>query len=274
MSDDNKNFSIEDIMKKIENGDNSLLVIAGMLLIIPVITLLILTSNPKGTKRMSQEKMKSLVHRKNVFNFGTKTEEGKRKAPKSSSSSSLSNWFQASTPEERAKEELRSADKIMEKKAAEIHVPSHLEGDARKQYMAENNYNLCMANGALESCKYKEAEEYLAKALDEAKDNNFLLLYALGTLCALYERTGDRAKLEQAYKMYIEAVSKIPPEYGGMDLKKSVRDAYQGLLVLGRHASESEISDAMAKEPLVKSGQLPTGINIREVYKNFPIKYE
>lgn len=265
-------FSKESFLKKVQEGDSTLLIVGAIIMIVPLIALLMLTSG-KTDKKNVQQKLKTLTQRKNVFNFGTKSEDGKKTGPKSGTPSSSSNWF-GGTPEQRVQNELQAVTKVMEKRAQEVHVPLHLTGDARKQYIAENNYNLCMANGALEEGRYDEAEEFIKKALDEAKDNEFLKLYALGSLCALYERTGDKQKLEQAYKLYIDSVSKIPPEYGGQDLKTSVRDLYQGLLVIGKHASESDLSNALAKEPLVRSGKVPANINIRDVYKDFPIKYE
>ena len=270
MSGEN-NFK-ESFLKKVQEGDSTLLIVGAIIMIIPLVALLLLTSG-KADKKAAQQKLKSLTQRKNVFNFGTKTEDGKKTAPKSGMPSKTSNWF-GGTPEQRAQNELQAAAKVIEKRAKEVHVPLHLTGDARKQYIAENNYNLCMANGALEAGRYDEAESYLKEALDEANDNDFLRVYALGSLCALYERTGDKKKMEQAYKMYFDAVSKLPPGMGGMDLKSIVRDAYQGLLVLGKHASESDLSEALSKEPIVKSGKLPPNVNIREVYKDFPIKYE
>lgn len=271
MSGEN-NFSKEGFLKKVQEGDSTLLIVGAILMIVPLIALLVLTS-AKPDKKAAQQRLKTLTQRKNVFNFGTKSENGKKTGPKSGMPSSTSNWFGGS-PEQRAQNELQAAAKVIEKRAKEVHVPLNLTGDARKQYIAENNYNLCMANGALEAGRYDEAEDFLKEALEEAKDNDFLRVYALGSLCALYERTGDKAKMEQAYKMYFDAVSKLPPEYGGQDLKTTVRDVYQGLLVLGKHASESDLSEALSKEPLYRSGKLPSNINIREVYKDFPIKYE
>ena len=272
MAGENK-FTKEEFLKKVQEGDSTLLIVGAVIMIIPLIALLFLTTG-KTDKKMTQQKLKSLTQRKNVFNFGTKTDNGKKSAPKSGMPSKSSNWFGGGTPEQRVNDELHSVEKVLEKRAAIIEVPSYLTGDARKQYIAEMNYNLCMGNGALEAGRYDEAEEYIKKAIDEAKDNEFLNLYALGSLCALYERTGDKRKLEEAYKLYIEAVSKIPPEHGGMDLKSSVRDVYQGLAAIGKHASEADLTNALANDPLVQSGQLPPNINIREVYKNFPIKYE
>lgn len=272
MSNENKGFSLEEILKKIQEGDMTLLIAAAIVMVIPVVILIFLTSSTPD-KSKAQEKLRTLTQRKNVFNFGTKTDDGKKSGPKSGMPSSSSNWF-GGTPEQRISDELQAVAKSFESKAHQIDVPIELVGEARDQYLAEKNYNLCMANAALEEGRLDEVEELVKKALEEAKENNFLKVYALGTLCALYERTGDKKKLEEAYKLYIDAVTKIPPEYGGMDLKRAVRDTYQGLLVIGKHATESEIFEALSKEPLVKSGNLPQNVNIREVYKDFPIKYD
>ena len=122
--------------------------------------------------------------------------------------------------------------------------------------------------------KYEQEMIKIKKAIDEAEDNEILKAYALGALCALYERQGDEKKIEQAYKLYAEAVSKMPPECGGMDLKRIFRDTYQGLLVLGKHSNSNEVSEALSKESILQSGLLPSNMNIKEVYKSFPVKYE
>ena len=272
MSDENEKFSVESFLKKVQEGDKTLLIVGAIVMIIPMVALFFLTGG-KTDKKMTQQKLRTMVQRRNVFNFGTK-EDGTKSAPKSGLPSKSSNWFGSRTPAQKIADEIHRAEQVIEQKASVIEVPPELTGDHKKQYLAEHNYHLCCANGAIELKNYAEAEELLKKALDEAKDNAFLEVYALGSLCALYERTGDAVKMEAAYKQYIEAVSKIPPEFGGGDLKRVVRDAYQALATVGNYATPEEITDALEKEPLVQKGVVPSNINIREVYKSFPIKYE
>lgn len=271
MSEEKKKFTVDDFLKKVQEGDNTLLIVGALVMIIPLLALFFLVGG-KSDKKMTQQKLKTMVQRKNVFNF---TKDDIKKSTSQGTSKKSSSWsFTPRTQAQQIADEIHDVERIIEKKAAEIEVPSYLEGDARKQYLAEKNYNLCMANGAIEARRYEEAEEYIKKALDEAGDNNFLTVYALGSLCALYERMGDSKKIEEAYKLYAEAVGKLPPEYGGMDLKRVFRDTYQSLLVLGKHSNDSDISESLRKEPLNGLGALPSDINIKKVYKSFPVKYE
>jgi hypothetical protein len=76
MSGEN-NFSKESFLKKVQEGDSTLLIVGAIIMIVPLIALLTLTS-AKTDKKAAQQKLKSLTQRKNVFNFGTKSEGGKK----------------------------------------------------------------------------------------------------------------------------------------------------------------------------------------------------
>ena len=281
MSDEKEKLTIDNFLKKVQKGDNTLLIIGAIIMIVPIVALSFLAGG-KTNKKPYQQELKRMTKRKNVFSFSKKDDSSSNKPvtssslPRSSSSSSSSGgWFSSTkTPKERVADELEEASRIIERKSQEVVAPSSLHGHAREYFLAEHNYNLSMGNGALESKKYEEAERYLYKALEEAEGNPFLTVFALGSICALYERTGDKKKMEEAYKQYIDAVSKIPPEYGGMDLKSTVRTAYKTLESVGKYASESELSTALSKNPMVNSGKVPSNVNVREVYKDFPVKYE
>lgn len=274
MNEDSK-FSKEEFLKKIQEGDNTLLVVGAIMLLIPVLAIFFLTGGVGGSKKVSREAMRGRVQRKNVFNFGTKNEKGGyTSAPRSGSSSPSSGWFTARTPEQQVADELAEAMKEIEKNQREISVPSNLEGHAREMYVAEHNYNLRMANGCIESGNFALAEEYLKKALEEAQNNVFLRTYALGSLCALYESKGDRKKMEEAYKLYIESVSDLPEEYGGGDLKSIARNAYQAMKSLSKDADQSKVASGIANDSVLRKSGMSGGVDAREVFKDFPVKYE
>ena len=274
MSDEKNSFSKEEILKKIQEGDNTLLVIGFIALIIPVIALFFLTGT--SDKKTTQQRLRNMVQRKNVFNFGTKKDKnGTMSAPRSGSESS-SSWFDTRTPEQKIRDELHEAEQLLEKTMANYVPETNLEGSAKDMYIAENNYFLCTANGAIEEGNFDKAIEYLNKALEEAeyKKNVFLKAYVLGAFCNLYEKMGDSKNCEEAYKLFIEAVAKLPPEYGGGDLRTSARNAYQSLQALGRSADQGKISSFISSDINLGNINLPSNTNMMNVFKDFPIKYE
>ncbi len=277
MSENKSKFNIEELVKKIESGDMSLLVVAGFVMIVPVIAILILTNGPKGGKRISQEKMKSMVHRKNVFNFGTADKNGKSSIPsggmRSGSSSGSSGWFSERSPEQVVNDEIEQAMKAVERSMANVEAPMNLTGDEKAMYEAEHNFYLCEANGAIESRDFAKAEQCIKQALEQGKDNDYLTAYAYASLCALYEASGDKKKLEEAYKMYIEAVSKLPEELGGGNMKAIVRDAYQSMQALAKQADQGKIAEALSNNPIAMNSN-SGNVDFKQVYQNFPIKYK
>lgn len=278
MSENKSKFSINELVKKIENGDMSLLVIAGLVMVVPIIAILILTGGPKGGKKISQEKMKSMVHRKNVFNFGTADKNGKSSIPSAmragaSSSGGSSGWFSERTPEQVVNDEIETAMKAVERSMANVEAPSNLAGDEKLMYEAEHNYYLCEANGAIENRDFAKAEQCIKQALEDAKGNDFLTAYAYASLCALYEASGDQKKLEEAYKRYIEAVCKLPEELGGGNMKSIVRDAYQSMQALAKQADQGKIAEALSSNPIARDSNVGN-VDFTKVYQNFPIKYK
>ena len=282
MSDEKNKFSVDNFLRKVQEGDNTLLIVGIIALVIPMVALYFLAGG-KSTKTMTHQKLRTLNQRKNVFKFSNKKEDKAKSSssqgsslPRSGSgaSSGGGSWASNKTPEQKLADEIEEASRLVEKNMQEVIVPPSLEGSARDYYLAEHNYNLNKGNSALELKKYDEAEKYLFEALKEAEGNPVLTVFALGSICALYERTGDRQKMEEAYKQYVDAVTNLPPECGGFDLKTTVRDAYKALESVGKYANDGEIADAMAKTSAVKSGDIPPNFNIRNVYKDFPIKYE
>ena len=272
MSNENKGFSKEEILKKIQEGDMTLLIAAAIVMVIPVVILIFLTSSGPD-KGKTQERLRTLTQRKNVFNFGIKTEDGKKSGPKSGMPSSSSNWF-GGTPEQRVQSELESAYKTVEKSLSDVEAPFYYEGDAKLQYEAEHNLNLCMARGAIEKGDFKEAEDYLFKALEQNDGNHFLEAYIYSAFCFIYEKQGNSKKLEEFAKLYIESVGKIPEEYGGGNLKANVRDAYQCLLTLSKYSDKSKLSSGISSHLEGCSGDVPAYANIEKAYSNFPVKYD
>ena len=266
----NNNFSKENFLKKLQEGDSTLLVVGAIVMIIPLLALFYLTSG--SGKKTPQQRMKSMMQRKNVFNFASKDEKGQTKAPQSTLPKS-SNWFGERTEEQQIADELREAMVVVEQSLKEVKAPPFLQGDAKLQYEAEHNFYLCMANGALEERRYADAEKFVQQAVDDARGNVFLIAYAYGTLCAIYEETGDRKKLEEAYKKYFAAVKNIPEEFGGGDLESYARNTYMALKSL-KDADLSKAADEIANNPLVRSGIVPSNVNIKDVYKNLPVTYE
>lgn len=265
---------LDQFVKRLEKADYSLLVIGFVLLIIPVVALYFLAGGSEGGKKMSQQRMRNMVQRKNVFNFGSKSEKGGAPSAPRSGSSGSSGWFtSAKTEEQTIQDELSQAMNDVERSLMEVQVPPDLYGDARDMYVAEHNYYLCMANGAMEDGDADKALEYIQKALDDARDNVFLTAYALASLCSLYEQLGDKKALEDAYKKFAEAVGKLPKEFGGGDLKSIMRNQYQNLQAL-KDADASKISEALSADKLIKSGAISGSPNIKNVYADFPIKYK
>lgn len=273
MSEEENNFTVDNFLKKIQEGDNTILIVGIIALIIPLVALFFLTGGSKSSKGLNNQKIRSMTQRKNVFNFGVKKDNNSKSSSRSNMPSSSSNWFGSRTPEQQVRDEIQSAYKAVERSMAEVRAPSHFDPVTKQNYEAEHNYNLCMAYGAIQHGKYDEAEEYLIKALNDSKDNPFLQAYAYSALCSVYESTGDKVKLEKAIRSYIDAVGNMPNGYGG-DLKRSVRDMYQCLMTLGEYADPAKVSEALSDSSLSHSGQIPSNVNIKEVYKSFPVKYD
>ncbi len=272
MSDEKEKLSLDNILKKIQKGDNTLLIVGAIIMLIPMIALFFLAGGKTDIKS-SKQQLKSMTKRKNVFNFAKK-EDGKQSALRSDLPSKSSNWFGGSrTIEQQVNDELRDAMKVIEQGMKNIKAPEYMTGDMKESYEAEHNYYLCMGNGALENRNYAEAEKYFQQALEDARGNIFLEAYTYGSLCALYETTGDRKKLEEAYKKYFAAVGKLPPEFGGGDLNSMARNAYMALKSL-KDADLSKVSAELANNPMVKSGAIPANVDLNKVYLDFPVKYD
>ena len=270
MSDENNISKKETFLKKLQEGDSTLLIIGVIVMVIPILALFWVLSGSE--KKPPQQRMKNMMQRKNVFNFASKDEKEGPKAVQSASNKS-SNWFGAKTEEQQIADELHEAMKVVEQSLKEVKAPSFLQGDAKMQYEAEHNFYLCQANGALEERRYSDAEKFVEQAIEDARGNVFLIAYAYGTLCAIYEETGDRKKLEEAYRKYFAAVKNIPEEYGGGDLESHARNAFMALKSLNQ-IDMSKAADEIANNPLVQAGVVPSNVNIKDVYKDLPVQFE
>lgn len=273
MNEDSK-FSKEEFLKRLQEGDNTLLVVGTVMILIPIMAIFFLTGGSEGSKNLSREAMRGRVQRKNVFNFGTKNEKGGyTAAPRSGSSSPSSGWFTARTPEQQVADELSSAFQSVEKSMENIEAPSDIPYEAQLMYEAEHNYDLCKARGEMQHGNYAEAAKYLGKILDSGNDNPFLKAYTYSALCSVYEALGDKKKLEQAIKDYIESIKHLPEGYGG-DLQRSVRDLYKCLQAVSEYADPGKVSEAVSNDRDLLSTGLTSGVNLKEAYRNFPVKYE
>lgn len=278
MSKDGDQNNIENFLNKIQNGDTSLLVVTGILLIIPVIAIFFLTNNPKAGKRVSQEKMRAMVQRKNVFNFGTKDGKGKSIGPRSESSGahrdSSGGWFSSSrTPEQIVNDQLDRAMKKLERDNKVI-APSYLDGDDKLFYEAEKNYYLCMAQGRLEEGKYAEVEDFIKQALDYNGDNPFVVANAFSLLAKLYELWGKPKESEEAAKKFLEAVGNLPEGYRRPELKNDVRNAYKSLESLSEYSDPSMVLKAQNNFGFKDTKVFPTRGVLKKLQEDFPIRME
>ena len=260
------------LLKKIDMSDIRLLVIGVALLIVPAVFLFFFSGG--SAKKISQEKMKTMVARKNVFNFGSSSGSGASSAP-SSGKTSGSSWFSSTSPEKRVEQELEDAFKLVKRSQRSDRFPPGSTEEQRDAYKAEHNSLLLEGRG--ERGNFAEAEAMFLKAFEEANGNTFQQVYAMGALCELYELTQDRKKLEAAFKQFMELVGKLPPDYGGGDLAASVRNAYMALKQLQDSADPAKVAQGLADVEAVKQGAIQPGKVSQGLGKSlfaFPAKFE
>jgi len=262
------------LLKKVDMSDIRLLAAGVALLIVPVVFLIFFSGG--SSKKISQEKMKTMVARKNVFNFGTSSGSGASSAP-SSGKTSGSTWFSSTSPEKRVEQELEDAFKLIKRSQRSDRFPPGSTEEQRDAYKAEHNQFLLEGRGELERGNFAEAEAMFLKAFEEANGNSFQQVYAMGALCELYELTQDRKKLEAAFKQFMELVGKLPPDYGGGDLAASVRNAYMALKQLQESADPAKVAQGLADVEAVKQGAIQSGKISQGLGKSlfaFPAKFE
>ncbi len=263
---------IKKLLKKIDAGDIKVLAIGVVLLIIPVLVLLFFSAG--DNKRISQEKMKTMAVRKNIFNFG-KTQSG---APVRATGGKIgSGWLSSESPEKKVEAEIEEAMKLIKRSRRTERFPPGTNELQKQAYRAEHFPALVEGRGELERGNFALAETLLNSAFEDARDNIFQQVYAIGALCELYELTGDKKKLEAAFKKYMELVGKLPPEYGGGDLAASVRNAYMALKQLKESADPGKVADGLSEIEAVKMGVISKDKVMQGLaagLESFPVKFD
>ncbi|MDN5278808.1 MAG: hypothetical protein PWR01_2773 [Clostridiales bacterium] len=266
---------LQDYIKKIDFSDVRILIVGIVLLIIPLLFLFLFTGSGKN-KRFSQERMKTMVNRKSIFNFGSqsakKTSSRSIKGEKSGGS-----WFSKETPEKKVQRELEAAFKVVQRSRRSERFPIGTTRVQKEAYRAEHHPLITSGNGALEEGKVAEAAKLFEQAYQEAGDNVFQRVYALGGLCEAYSRMGDHEKHDQAFKLFMEWVAKMPREAGGGDLQAAVRNAYLTLKQLKESADPGKVSQELSKLEMIRDGHIQSANVSRGLSKAlavFPAKFD
>ncbi|MDD2999536.1 MAG: hypothetical protein PHV05_10790 [Candidatus Riflebacteria bacterium] len=260
-------------LKKIDMSDVRLLALGVALLFIPVLFFLFFTGG--NTRKISQEKMKTMVVRKHVFNFGA-AQPGSSAAPRSGKDRGTG-WFDSSSPAKKTESELEEALKMVKRSRRSERFPPSTTNEQKQAYQAEHHPMMTEGRGELERGNFAAAETMFLQAFDESGGNVFQQVYAMGALCELYELTHDQKKLEAAFKQYMELVGKLPAEYGGGDLAASVRNAYMALKSLQEGADPGKIAHELVNVEAVKQGAIQQGKVSQSLGKTlygFPAKFD
>ncbi len=269
-----ENLDFKKLLKKIDMSDIRVLASGVVLLIIPILVLFFFAGG--SGKKISQEKMKTMVARKNVFNFGTAQPGSSGASSSAPGRKTGSGWF-SSSPEKQMESELEEAFKLVKRSQRTERFPPGTNEDQKQAYRAEHNLMLVEGRGELERGNFALAETLFLKAFEEASGNTFQQVYAIGALCELYELTRDQKKLEAAFKQFMELVGKLPPDCGGGDLAASVRNAYMSLKQLQDSADPVKVAQGLSEVEAIKQGAIPSGKVSQGLGKSlfsFPAKFE
>lgn len=264
-----------DQIKKVDLSDMKVLGVGLILLVIPIIVLVSL-AGPGKSRKTSVERMKTMVNRKRIFNFKQPTQKGIKPSSLPSQNKGGTGWF-ADTPEKKVQIELEEAFKVIQRSRRSERFPSSMTQNQKQSYRAENNPLITDGNGALEMGDLLGAEKLYEQAFDEAGENVFQKVFALGGLCEVYSRMGDQEKTEQAFKLFMEWVAKMPPEAGGGDLKDAVRNAYKSLKELKNNADPAKVAQELNKSRLLRDAQISQTEVSRGLGKGlavFPAKFD
>ncbi len=268
-----ENQGFRKLLKKIDMSDIRVLATGVVLLIVPVLVLIFFAGT--SGKKISQEKMKTMVARKNVFNFGG-APGSSGGAASSAGKKTTSGWF-SSSPEKQVESELEEAFKLVKRSQRTERFPPGTNEDQKQAYRAEHNPMLVEGRGEMERGNFAMAETLLLKSFEEAGGNTFQQVYAIGALCELYELTRDTKKLEAVFKQFMELVGKLPPDCGGGDLAASVRNAYLALKQLQDSADPAKVAQGLSEIEAIKQGAIPSGKVSQGLSKSlfsFPAKFE
>lgn len=268
---------IKDYIKKVDFGDVRVLLVGIVLLIVPLLFLYSISGSGKSRK-FSQQRMKTMVNRKSIFNFS-----GGKKAPMASAGNrkadtkASTGWFESDTPEKKVQRELESAFKVVQRSRRSERFLSGMSSEQKSAYRAEHNPFMTEGNGELENGNLARAELLFQQAYDEANGNIFQKVYALGGLCEVYSKMGNQKKYEQAFRLFMEMVGQMPKNAGGGDLKALVRNAYMTLKQLKDSADPGKVSQELGKVDLVKNGKIQGSSVSRGLSKAlavFPAKFD
>jgi hypothetical protein len=267
---------LKKLIEKLDFGDWRMLGIGILLLFLPLAFIGIIANTRGGgiETDMDPSRLDQMVKRKNVFNFGKKQTD---KATQRNKASSGSSWVSQKTPDQLVQDELQAAMGLVERSRVEYDFPRDFTETQKQAYMAEHNPSLCNARGALERRDYSEAERLIKQALDESLTNPFLRVYALGELCALYEKTHNLKGLEAAFKLYMEAVGQIPEGYGGGDLSRLVKDTYMSMKYLKETIDQGQASQHLSKDELAKElgfSASDLSVGLQHTLDTFPVKFD
>jgi tetratricopeptide (TPR) repeat protein len=265
---------VQDYIKKVDFSDMKVLLVGVVLLIIPLIVLYLVTGSGRSRK-LSVNRMKTMVNRKKIFNFAQSGQKSSS-LPAQASQKNSKSWL-AQDPEKKVVRELEEAFKQVQRSTRRERFPPGISRHKKQAYRAENHPLITEAAGKLEYGHLAEAEELFEQAFDQAGDNVFQKVYALGGLCEVYSRQNNQQKYEQAFKLFAEWVAKLPPEAGGGDLSGAVRDAYMALKELKNSADPNKVGVELDKVGIIKDGQLSKGNVSRGLSKSlvvFPAKYD
>lgn len=264
-----------DQVKKIDLSDLKVLGIGVVLLIIPVIVLFML-SGPGKNRKMSAERMRSMVNRKRIFNFNQPAQPGLKPSAAPAGKKGGTGWF-ADTPEKQVQIELEEAFRLVQRSRRSERFSPGMSQNQKQAYRAETNPLICNGNGALEQGDLHGAEKYYEQAFEESGDNVYQKVHALGGLCEVYSRMGDQEKADAAFKLFMEWVAKMPPEMGGGDLRDVVRNAYKSLKELKNSADPGKVTEQISKEELARRAQISQTEVSRGLSKalvTFPAKFD
>ncbi len=265
---------VQDYIKKIDFSDMKVLLVGVVLLIIPLIVLYLVTGSGRSRK-MSVHRMKTMVNRKKIFNFA---QSGKKSGGLSSQAGvkASKSWL-SQDPEKKVVRELEDAFKVVQRSTRRERFPPGTNKYKKQAYRAEHHPLITEATGKLEYGHLAEAEGLFAQAFEQAGNNVFQKVYALGGLCEVYSRQNNQQKYEQAFKLFTEWVAKLPPEAGGGDLSGAVRDAYMALKELKNSADPNKVGVELDKVDIIRAGQLSKSKVSRGLSKSllvFPVKYD
>jgi hypothetical protein len=269
-----KQFS--DYLKKIDFSDIRVLVVGLVLLLVPVLFIFYLSGGgEKG--ELSRQKIKSMARRKNIFNYSKKKKAKRKGLGSKTGESKGSSWFSSESPEKKVERELEQAFKAVKRSKRSVSFPPGTTKVQKQSYLAETNQLICEGNGALENSNLPEAEKLFERAFDEARDNAFQKVYALGGLLEVYSQMNDKRKYEETFQKYMDWVNRLPRDVVGGDLRESVRNAYMTLKSLQDHRGRQEISEGLRNSELVQQGYIkPTEVpgGLATTLAEFPAKFD